>query len=119
MESKNILMIEDDKAVRDTVKSILEIQGYSVFTAADGQEGLELLRTMIPEPRLILLDLMMPLMNGWQFLDVQRNDPALKQIPVVICSAYTETAKSIKPAAFLEKPVQLPALLGAVKTLCA
>lgn len=116
---KNVLVVEDEPAVRQTIKDILEIQGYCVFTAADGKEGLDVLRAIAPEPCVILLDLMMPGMNGWQFLDTQRNDPALSMIPVVICSAYHESARAVKPSAIVAKPIQLDALLGAVQAFCA
>lgn len=119
MDCKNVLIIEDDPAVRQTMKDVLEIQGYDVFTAADGKTGLETLRKIAPVPCVILLDLMMPVMNGWGFLDNLRIDPVLRTIPVVICSAYEESAKAVSPAAFVPKPLQLDALVGAVKTFCA
>ena len=119
IECKNILIIEDDSAVRQTIREILEIHGYCVFEAADGREGMERLREIAPEPCLVLLDLMMPVMNGWEFLDSQRSDPKLKDIPVVICTAYHESAKAIHPSAVVPKPVQLDQLLGAVQKFCA
>jgi CheY-like chemotaxis protein len=119
MNSKHVLIIEDDQAVRDTIQEVLEIQGYQVIAAANGKEGAELLKTSSPRPSVILLDLMMPVMNGWQFLDFQRSDPSLRNIPIVVCSAYKETAKAVKPNAFIEKPVQFNALLGAIKAFCA
>jgi len=116
---KNILIIEDDAAIRQTMADILEIHGYQVFLASDGREGAEQLNTIAPGPCVILLDMMMPGTNGWQFLDVQRNDPKFQNIPVVICSAYEESAKSVKPNGFIPKPIQLDQLLGAVKDFCA
>ncbi|MBX3022749.1 MAG: response regulator [Bdellovibrionales bacterium] len=114
-----ILVIEDDEAVRQTLKDVLELQGYQVTTAMNGGEGLQKLKEMASKPCLVLLDLMMPNVNGWQFLDGQRNDPQLNNIPVIICSAYTESAKAVNPAAVIEKPVQLQHLLWTVKTLSA
>lgn len=119
MDCKNVLIIEDDAAIRQTVKDLLEIEGYRVFVAANGKEGADLLRKIAPIPCVILLDMMMPTMNGWQFLDIQRNDPKLKDIPVVICSAYEESAKSVKPHGFIPKPLQLDRLLNAVHAFCA
>lgn len=116
---KNVLVIEDDAAVRQTLRDVLEMQGYQVTTAADGKEGLALMEKMAGQQLLVLLDLMMPNMNGWQFLDVQRNDPRFKDVPVIVCSAYTESAKSIKPAAIIEKPVRLNSLLGTLKAFSA
>jgi CheY-like chemotaxis protein len=68
---------------------------------------------------MILLDLMMPGTNGWQFLDRQRSDPDFRKVPVIICSAYKESAKSVHAAAIVEKPVNLGALLDAVHAFCA
>jgi CheY-like chemotaxis protein len=62
--------------------------------------------------------MMMPGMNGWQFLDYQRSQPQFAGIPVVVCSALTETARSVKPAAFIPKPVELKVLVQAVKAFC-
>jgi len=118
MSCKSVLVIEDDQAIRRTMKDVLEIQGFKVFLAADGKEGADQLASIAPEPCVILLDLMMPVMNGWQFLDFQRNNPKFKDIPVVICSAYAESAKAVNPSAFVPKPVQFSALLGAVKAFC-
>jgi CheY-like chemotaxis protein len=116
---KNILIVEDDKAVRQTMQDVLEIQGYQVFCAADGDEGLQILRKIAAHPCVVLLDLMMPKSNGWQFLDSQRADPELSGVPVIICSAYPESAKTLRPAAFIPKPIQLKDLLGTVSTYCA
>jgi two-component system chemotaxis response regulator CheY len=119
MNGKSILVIEDDIAVQQTLRDVLEMQGYDVITASNGKEGLDVLRSSEHSPALILLDLMMPNVNGWQFLDSQRNDPNLKDIPVVICSAYMESAKSVRPAAVIPKPIQLNQLLGAIKAYSA
>lgn len=116
----SILLIDDDRDVRESMKSVLEIQGYHVVTAVNGLEGVEKLKALDKLPCVILLDLMMPDVNGWQFLDMQSADPKLRDVPVVICSAYMETAKSIRTVdGFIPKPVQLNSLLGAVKAFCA
>jgi CheY-like chemotaxis protein len=119
MDCKNVLIIEDDAAIRSMMKSILEIEGFAVFEACDGAEGLTVLRKILPLPCVILLDLMMPGSNGWDFLDVQRNEPSLKDVPVVICSAYSASARAVKPDAFVAKPVQLNDLLSAIYKFCA
>lgn len=116
---KNILVIDDDLAIRQTIKDVLEIHGYQVFTAADGKAGMEQLISMETLPCLILLDLMMPGMNGWGFLDLQRTNPTYASVPVVICSAYEASAKSIGTKPVLIKPVKLDSLVGAVKAFCA
>jgi CheY-like chemotaxis protein len=62
--------------------------------------------------------MMMPVMNGWQFLDEQRGDPALAAIPTVIISAYGEIAKSVRPSQYLAKPLQLDSVLDTIKRYC-
>jgi CheY-like chemotaxis protein len=119
MDCKNILIIEDEPAIRQMMKDILRLEGYRVFEAGDGADGLRVLKQITPNPCVVLLDLMMPGTNGWQFLDSQRTDPELSHVPVIICSAYAESAKSVNPSGFVPKPVQLDALLGAVKAFCA
>ena len=119
MSCKNVLVVEDDRAIRQMIKDVLEVEGYTVFTAADGREGIEQLKSLSPSPCMVVLDLMMPGTNGWKFLDHQRSDPKLSAIPIIVCSAYSESAKSVKPNAILEKPVKLDALLHAVHEFCA
>src|SRR3982074_3818832 len=84
--NKNILVVEDDPDIRAALTQILSDDGYAVATAANGQEAIDHLRRTSP-PALILLDLMMPVMDGWQFRSHQKQDPALKSIPVVIVTA--------------------------------
>ncbi len=116
---KTVLIIDDDAAIREVMQDVLELQGYRILTAGDGKEGFNLLCDTQPRPSVILLDMMMPGVNGWQFLDYQRSHPDLSQVPVIICSAYRESAKAVKPAAVIEKPIQLNKLLEAVKAFCA
>ena len=111
-----ILVVEDDFDIRDTMAQILEGEGYAVVGAAHGKEALEVLRAGAT-PSLILLDLMMPVMNGWEFREAQRADPALAPIPVVVISADAgihEKATVIAADAYLKKPIQLDALLAVV-----
>ena len=117
-DCKHILIVEDDISIRQMMKHILELEGYQVSLAGDGEEGIEALK-QVNSPCVVILDMMMPKTNGWWFLDQQRNHPELKKIPVVICSAYEESAKSVKPAGFVPKPIHVDSLLGAVKTFCA
>src|ERR1044071_1184503 len=76
-----ILVVEDDSAIREVLTDVLESEGYQVLNAANGREAIQLLRSSTL-PCLILLDLMMPVMNGWQFRDEQRQDPLLAPVPV-------------------------------------
>jgi len=116
--SRTILIVEDNPAVVATMKSILELEGYKVHTASNGAEGIEMLKK-IGNACVVLLDMMMPVMNGWHFLDFQRNQAEYRDIPVVVVSAFGEIARSVKPDVFIPKPVQLDALLSAVQKYCA
>lgn len=116
---KNILIIDDEDAIRESLKDVLELQGYNVTTAKDGKEGISTLSKMNQTPCMILLDLMMPGMNGWDFLDFQRSTPVYASIPVIICSAYEASARSIGTSPVILKPVKLNSLLDAVTAFCA
>lgn len=114
---KSILIVEDEKDIRDTLQQVLEIEGYHVVTAANGREGLERL-TKLPQPCLILLDLMMPVMNGWEFLKAHRENDIFATIPVVIVSAVGEAGQPTMASGFIKKPVNLDALLKFVHYYC-
>lgn len=81
-----VLVIDDDEGIRVALAEILEMFGYQVAVAADGQEGVELLRLGLA-PNAIVLDLMMPRMDGWAFLARLRSDPKFHDVPVVVASA--------------------------------
>ena len=110
--------IEDDAAVRETLKLVLELEGYSVATAENGREALSLLPE-IPTPCLILLDLMMPVMNGWEMARLLQKDHALAAIPMAVVTAFSEQAGNVPGAkVVLKKPVDLEQLLQVVKKYC-
>jgi CheY-like chemotaxis protein len=116
----HVLIVEDDLDIRDALAQILEEEGYAVVTAANGREALDALRSG-PPPRLILLDLMMPVMNGWQFRAEQRRDPAIADIPVVIISADThvgDKAQAIGIAEYFRKPIEISGLLQTMEKYC-
>src|SRR4051794_38724785 len=83
---RTILIVEDDAATRDALSIVLGDEGYTVVGVANGQEAIHHLHSAAP-PNLILLDLMMPIMDGWQFRRAQVQDPRLDSIPVVVLSA--------------------------------
>ncbi|HTO95956.1 MAG TPA: response regulator [Myxococcales bacterium] len=83
-----MLVIDDDPLIRDTMSEVLEESGYQVTTAVHGREALDLLRQG-HKADAIILDLMMPVMDGWQFLDEKARDDALSAVPVLIHTAYT------------------------------
>jgi CheY-like chemotaxis protein len=110
-----IVLIEDDDGIRDSMATLLEDEGYVVVQAANGADGLERIRAA-DELCLVLLDLWMPVMNGWQLLAELRADVRLARIPVVVISAAGEQPPPGGAAAFLRKPVRLDVLLDAVMT---
>ncbi len=114
---KSILVLEDNKEIQDSLKAALEIEGYSVFTADNGKEGLEQLGK-IPTPCMILLDLMMPVMNGWEFVEEISKDIMLSTIPVVVVSAFGDKKGTPKTEGYIQKPIDLDALLTAVSKHC-
>jgi two-component system, chemotaxis family, chemotaxis protein CheY len=112
-----ILVIDDDQGIREALAEILEMSGYRVAVAADGQEGVELLEVGL-EPSAIVLDLMMPRMDGWTFLERLRQDPKHHGVPVVVTSAVA--AESPAGADYcLQKPFDVGQLDRAVARLCA
>ena len=111
---KRVLIIEDDQAIRESIAEVLTDQGYAVAAAPDGLEGLREARAQ--RPNLIMLDLMMPTMNGWQFREAQKLDPSLADIPVIVISAYSDVrGPSLDEAARFPKPFDLVTLLLAVE----
>ncbi len=115
------MVVEDDYAIRETLRELLEDEGYGVVWACNGQEALARLRAGAAAPRLILLDLMMPVMDGWEFRRAQQHDPALSRIPVVVISAdaaLDQEAARLAVEGCLAKPFELQALLDTVHRLC-
>lgn len=115
--SNTILIIDDDHDIRVAIRDALETEGYFVFSAANGVSGIETLQRIKP-PGVILLDLMMPLMNGQEFLKEKNNDPVLSTIPVVIMSAFPDGARLITADGFLKKPIDANDLLKMVSRYC-
>jgi CheY-like chemotaxis protein len=113
----HILIVEDDEDYRECLCYFLEKEGLGASCAANGREALERLRAE-PLPDLILLDLMMPVMNGWEFLLQRQGQPALASIPVMILSSLSRSAPSA-PAEnvvdFVDKPVDLRDLISKVR----
>jgi CheY-like chemotaxis protein len=114
-----ILIVDDHADIRESLADVLAIEGYQVATAMNGREALEYLKKN-PAPCLILLDLTMPVMNGWDFRKTQLQDPDLADIPVVIVSGTTHpnNAVSLRALKFYDKPVNIPDLLHTVAEHC-
>lgn len=107
------MLVEDDDGIRETMAALLEDEGYRVVAATNGEEGLAALRAA-SDPCLVLLDLWMPVMNGWQMLEAMRDDAALCKVPVVVISAAGDLPPPKGAAAFLRKPIRLETLLDNV-----
>ena len=119
--NRTVLIVEDDRDLREAIGEILEHDRFHVMHAAHGAEAIDILRTSSELPELILLDLMMPVMNGMQFRAIQQNDPRLAAIPVVVMSAVTDgerKASALRPAAFLPKPADREQILAVVRRFC-
>jgi CheY-like chemotaxis protein len=119
MSSGAILIVDDDNDVRSALSEMLEEEGFSVEGAHNGREALARLRGGGAHPAVILLDLMMPGMDGWDFRSEQMRDPKLASVPVVIVSASGFSRESIRtqfrPAAYVEKPIERGELLDAIR----
>jgi CheY-like chemotaxis protein len=116
-----IFIVEDEEMIRDSIIEFLDEQGYDAIGAVDGQDALDKLHRAEPRPCLILLDLMMPVMDGRSFREHQLQNPALAQIPVVVFSAYQDvarTASDMNAAGHLAKPLKLPDLLRTIQQYC-
>ncbi|HEY2029082.1 MAG TPA: response regulator [Myxococcales bacterium] len=121
MNSHYVMIVDDDRDVRESLAEVLEDHGYPSVAAANGQEALDRLRSVPTRPCLILLDLMMPIMDGRQFRAQQQQDEVLGMIPVLVFSAHTnveEASAALGASACLRKPIELPLLLEAVRALC-
>jgi two-component system chemotaxis response regulator CheY len=117
-DSKRVLVVDDEESIRTVVAEALELDGYQVSTATNGAEALQHVRAHRPDA--VVLDLMMPVMDGWQFMDAFRRDPVIGRTPVVVMSAYrglAATAPELGASACIAKPFDLDVLLGAVDRL--
>jgi CheY-like chemotaxis protein len=112
-----VLVVEDDEDIRDVLATILHESGYNVIIVKNGEEALQRLRSGTCRPCVILLDLWMPVMDGWQFREEQRKDSSLAGIPVVMLSGDGE-AQAFDTAGYLSKPVQFNQLVSTVERFC-
>jgi len=115
--TRAILLIEDDPSIQGAISLLLERDGFTVTCAGNGAEALRLLDAGEP-PALILLDMMMPIMNGLEFREAQQRDPRLAAIPVVVLSATPGAEESVDlppPSAVIPKPFDIDQLLAVVE----
>ncbi|MDB4946889.1 MAG: response regulator [Labilithrix sp.] len=114
---RRVLVVEDDRDIRETLEEVLVAEGYTVEVASNGQEALERLRAAEPLPNLILLDLMMPVKDGLAFREEQQRDPLLAEVPIVIMSAdahIEEKRRRMHVDAAIRKPFDIDLMLQMV-----
>jgi CheY-like chemotaxis protein len=114
-----VLVVDDDRDIRETLEEILSYEGYEVATARNGADGLDKARML--HPSLILLDLFMPVMDGIEFCRHQRADPVIGGIPVVVVSAAAgleDRVRGLEVAAHIEKPLRIEELFEVVSRYC-
>jgi CheY-like chemotaxis protein len=112
----NILLVDDDEDIRDALGELLRDEGFSVATAQNGLEAINWLRESPSVSCVVLLDLMMPVMDGNEFLRVKQADPALSPLPVVVISASKGRLSLDMPGvvAVVAKPIEIPLLMAAL-----
>jgi len=111
-----VLVVEDDEDARDAMVALLQMKGYRAVPAGNGQEALDYLKKA-PVPDLIILDLWMPVMDGWQFRIEQVKDPRLAHIPVIVVTALSDRA-DVDANEVIIKPVDVDRLLTSVNQYC-
>jgi DNA-binding response OmpR family regulator len=121
-DEKKVLIVEDDPDIRKVLSMRLEINGFSVVEAEDGQQGLDMVKSKKPE--LIIMDLMMPKMDGFETCRMIRFDDEIKDIPIIVLSALNEESERKKAFeagadAYFIKPFDLDLLLNKIKDLIA
>jgi CheY-like chemotaxis protein len=113
-----ILIVEDDADLREMMAQLLTLEGFKASTVANGREALEYL-SQGDKPDVILLDLMMPVMDGWEFRRQQQARADLSKVPVIVLSALDQTrAADVNAVAFLKKPLDFDRLLELVRQYC-
>jgi CheY-like chemotaxis protein len=121
MSHRSVLIVDDDVDIREILAETLVESGFEVMTACNGLEALTAVRCMKVRPVVILLDLMMPIMDGYGFLEQRGSDPALASIPIAIVTAGhgVDRARLGDDLPILRKPFDVPHLLGVLETLSA
>lgn len=120
-DHRQVLVVEDNRDIRETLELILASEGFDVTVASNGVDALAKLRDSPTLPSVIVLDLMMPVMDGYAFREAQQKDPHISCIPVVVLTAdghAERKAASLGAAGYLQKPVDLDALVAKVGCYC-
>jgi CheY-like chemotaxis protein len=117
-ETQKILVVDDDADIREVLSEVLVESGHEVMTASNGLEALEILRGGW-SPCMVLLDLMMPVMDGYVFLEEHHNDPSLASIPITVITAGRQVDTTrLQGATLVAKPIRLPALMSLIQKNC-
>jgi CheY-like chemotaxis protein len=118
---RRVLVVEDDGDILDSLIELLQDSGYDAVGAVDGRDALDKLHTLDPRPSVIVLDLMMPVMDGRAFREAQMRDPELSDIPVIVVSAFHDVpydSRELAASSYLKKPLKLKDLLQLVARHC-
>ncbi|EKV29803.1 response regulator receiver protein [Caenispirillum salinarum AK4] len=118
--TKRVLVVEDDVIMRQGFVAVLEMEGFEVREAADGSDALDMLGHWRPD--VILLDLMMPVMTGWDFRQAQLQNTDIAGIPVIVvsgCAGSEREVAALKPAGHLQKPASLNAMVEKIRSVFA
>jgi CheY-like chemotaxis protein len=118
---RGVMVVDDDTDIRETIEEVLADNHVPAIGAENGAVALERLRADVEPPCVILLDMMMPVMDGRTFRLAQRDDPTLSNIPVVVLTAHASgerSARELQVDGFLRKPVDLPTLLDVIRRYC-
>jgi len=116
--ASSVLVVDDDPNLVRLMSKFLKLEGFAPVPAANGEEALAYLRGG-GSVSVILLDLRMPVMDGWRFRQEQRQDPEIANIPIVVLSGVeTERMHELEAAASFHKPVSFPEVVGVVRRLC-
>ena len=116
-----VLIVEDQDSAREFLATVLSVEGYRVLEASNGCEALTHLFSE-SRPDVILLDLVMPVMDGWEFLDEQHKDPRLQTIPTIVVSgvpSHHPRCLEMPPVRFLQKPYTVEQLLASIEAECS
>jgi CheY-like chemotaxis protein len=116
-EPCRILVVDDDEDIREALRDLLVSDGYQVDVAENGRDALCFMRRRA-RPDLVLLDLMMPVMNGWEFLHEKSRDDDLSRVPVVVVTANPDPVEADNVKAVMQKPVRFDSLKVAIEGLC-
>lgn len=120
VNAADVLIVEDNDDSREMLCMVIESMGYHVSCACNGREALKRLETD-PPPCLIILDLMMPVMTGWEFREEQLKNPEWASIPVYVVSALADrtSLEGLHPQGYFNKPIEINSLLEGLKRFCS